>query len=284
MTRRHPDAPFATCMLAVWAMGTRFELLLAGDDEPFLRAAGEAAIADIEDAHARLTAFESDSVVASINAAPPGQPVRVDGEVFGLLRLAERVRERSGGAFDIGYRSENAGPAIALDEHDSCVIRRHETARIDLGSIGKGFALDLAAQALRDAGVQAAFLQGGGSTSVAIGRRPDGERWSIELRPDSVANVMRVHIEDMAISISSNAERGHVIDPRTGSSADTAALAGCFGARAAETDAWATALLVSSFPSGDLGSILWRPSGWIIRPDPLPQAIDIEILARTEAL
>ncbi|MCA9298422.1 MAG: FAD:protein FMN transferase, partial [Phycisphaerales bacterium] len=91
--------------LATHAMGTRFELLLAGGDEELLRAAGEEVIELIEDAHRRLTRFERGSVVSEINAAAGVGAVRADNEVFDLLSRCERYRVDSGGAFDVVFSS-----------------------------------------------------------------------------------------------------------------------------------------------------------------------------------
>ena len=86
--------------LAVGAMGTRFELvLLEGRDS--LRAAGEAAIDEIEMWHGRLTRFAADSLVSHINREAARGPVRLDRDTFELLHDAVRVWRESEVAFDI---------------------------------------------------------------------------------------------------------------------------------------------------------------------------------------
>ena len=78
------ETPAGERRLATAAMGTRFEIVLAagaGD----LMAAGEAAIAEICDCHARLSRFASDSLVSHLARTAPATPVRLDGETFRLF-------------------------------------------------------------------------------------------------------------------------------------------------------------------------------------------------------
>ncbi|MFM9995926.1 MAG: FAD:protein FMN transferase [Phycisphaerales bacterium] len=106
--------------LAAWAMGTRFELVLAADDAGGggreLRAIGEAALAEVADLDARWSLFRPDSVVSLINREAGERAVRVDHDTFAVLMLAERVRVDSGGLFDVavadamerwGFRGED---------------------------------------------------------------------------------------------------------------------------------------------------------------------------------
>lgn len=109
--------------LATHAMGTRFEAILCGDlPGAGLRAAGEAAIEEIEHWHNRLSAFQPDSLLSHINRHAFGRAVRVDPEVVELLALARRVFEQSGGAFDPAIAPAMRGlgfhPAPAWGEVD----------------------------------------------------------------------------------------------------------------------------------------------------------------------
>lgn len=229
-------AELQTVVVACSAMATRFELVLCGEDAAFLHDAGEAALDDIQDAHARLSRFERTSVVSSINENAGRTPVRIDDELFDLLWLCERVQAESGGAFDItlGHSSVNLDPATRT------AMITDADATIDLGGIGKGHALDLAAATLRDAGVTHALLHGGTSTITAIGSAPDGKPWSIR-----VADGFDVQLTSESLSISNAVDgsaqrREHIVGQQH------IQAAAVRHASAAAADAWSTAIVAGS--------------------------------------
>ncbi|MEO0632189.1 MAG: FAD:protein FMN transferase, partial [Planctomycetota bacterium] len=174
-------------------MATRFELVLCGNDPVFLNDAGEAALEDICEAHDRLTRFERTSVVSAINQNAGRFPVRVDDELFDLLTLAERVRVESDNAFNITLGS----CPLILDALARTAFLQDPAGMLDLGGIGKGHALDLAATTLRDAGIDSALLHGGTSTITAIGSRPDGKPWTVRIADDFYTQLV-----DESLSIS----------------------------------------------------------------------------------
>lgn len=77
---------------------------------------------------------------------------------------------------------------------------------LDLGAVGKGYAGDLAAQALREGGVESALLNLGGNVQ-AIGARPDGSPWRLELRnPFGEGGLGLLLAQDCAVITSGNYE------------------------------------------------------------------------------
>jgi thiamine biosynthesis lipoprotein len=141
---------------------------------------------------------------------------------------------------------------------------------LDLGAIGKGYAIERAAEVLREAGVTSALLHGGTSSVQALGHPPDAAFWKVAIeRPQpgpgspstwlaiqppasSPGLLATVPLCDEAMSVSAvwgksfQAEGrtfGHVIDPRTGQPATGAVLAAVVLPSATETDALSTALL-----------------------------------------
>src|SRR4051794_28865309 len=180
--------------LARQAMATRFELALHGENEPALRAAGEEALHEIDQLEAQLSLYQPTSEIARVNARAGREPVRVSPRVFALLHHAMKLSQETGGAFDItiaplvrcwGFmggngrmptpeeveqaRSSVGVGLIELDAENSTVRFRKEGVMIDLGAIGKGYAIEQAVALLRDAEILSALLHGGTSTVYGLG-------------------------------------------------------------------------------------------------------------------
>jgi thiamine biosynthesis lipoprotein len=123
---------------------------------------------------------------------------------------------------------------------------------IDLGSAGKGYAIDAAIAVLRGHGVTRALLHGGTSSVYGIGapqgaaswkiawRSPAGDSRTFDLR-DSGLSVSAAHGKSFT---SDGVVYGHVIDPRTGVPSRAATAALVTGRSSFECDALSTALLV----------------------------------------
>lgn len=262
-----------TVALACQAMGTRFELVLTGDDARSLRAAGEAALEEVTRWHNLLSAFDPASVVSRLNREAAERPVSVPTEVAELLRWCADMSQATAGAFNpaVGHLMRQAGfrdgprascPAassFAESVHvDANRVRFTVPVALDFGAIGKGWALDRAAETLREAGVTDALLHGGTSSVITI-----GGPWRIALGAGDA-----VTLTDDALGVSAPSGRtvtdaqgvrhGHILDPRTGCSALTAGAA-VTGPSAATCDAWSTALVVDP----TLADALAWPTGYI---------------------
>ena len=282
-----------TVTLARHAMATRFELVLHGEDEAALRAAGEEALDEITRLEDELSYFRATSQIYRLNQEATHQPVRVTPWLLRLLQHARQLTEETDGTFDITvaplmrcwgfYTREGRVPEpaalaearacvgmnlVELNAADSTVRFARAGVQLDLGSIGKGFAVERAGELLREAGVTSALLHGGTSTVLAIGAPPDADGWKIglehpasdggttqnsELRTqNSAAPLATVSLRDQSHSVSAvwgksftTADRsyGHVIDPRTGQPTQGASLAAIVLPSATESDALSTMLL-----------------------------------------
>lgn len=253
--------------LAQHAMGTRFEFVLAGAESPALRAIGEEALREVVHWHQRLSAFERDSIVAHLNREASDRAVRVEPEFLDLLTLCRQVWEASGGAFDpaigaamqrLGFHPQSpsaAAPALCttfadihLDPAASTVRFTRPGLRLDLGAIAKGWALDRAADILRDHAVTSALLHGGTSSIIAIGAPPGKASWRVAIR-GSAAATLAVDLTGAALGVSAprgrtNDSGGHILDPRTSHPTAAATTAAVIAESAALADAWSTALVV----------------------------------------
>ncbi|MEY2429692.1 MAG: FAD:protein transferase [Verrucomicrobiota bacterium] len=270
--------------LARHAMATRFEIVLHGDDPVALRAAGEEALGEIDRLEAQLSLYRNTSEVSRLNARAARQPVKVTPELFALLLHAKKLHQESGGAFDItigplvrcwgfmdggGHRPNPEELALAramvgmdlvrLEPEDSTVQFAREGVMLDLGAIGKGYAIERAADLLREAGITSALLHGGTSTVYAIGQPPGAEAWKVAIenphaqKPGAPPAILAaVPLRDEALSVSAvwgksfqegGKTFGHVINPQNGEPANAALLAAVILPSATETDALSTALL-----------------------------------------
>jgi thiamine biosynthesis lipoprotein len=268
------------------AMATRFEVVLHGANAVSLRAAGEEALDEIERLEAQLSLYRPTSEIAHVNALAAQEPVRVSPGLFRLLEHARQLNQETGGLFDItlaplvrcwGFMDGNGKvPAateleearakvgmhlIELNGEDFTVRFARADMMLDLGAIGKGYALERAAGLMREAGVTSAFIHGGTSTAYGLGCPPDAEAWkvAVEFPTGRDANtppefMAEVPLRDEALSVSAVWGRsfeaggknyGHVLDPRTGKPVGGAFLAAVALGSATETDALSTALLVA---------------------------------------
>lgn len=282
-----------TVAVARNAMATRFEIVLHGANAVSLRAAGEEALDEIEQLEAHLSLYRPTSDIAHINARAAVEPVRVEPSLFQLLQQARRLWEESQGVFDItiaplmrcwgfmggsGHLADPAAVALARQRvgMDKVMLNAEEFTvqftvpgmMLDLGSIGKGYALERAALLLRDAGITSALLHGGTSTACAIGAPPDADAWQIavdwprlEAPPGAPPTLLaRIPLRDEALSVSAvwgksfaadGCVYGHVMDPRTGEPAEGALMAAVVLPSATETDAFSTALLTLGLAGHD---------------------------------
>ena len=118
-------------------MGTRFELVLYGEDDVQLRSAGEIALAEIERLHSQLTRFSDDSLLTHINRTAVTGPVRLDAETYSLFEDALNVYRASAGAFDCTLGTgmdrvllDRGTHSIRFDRH---VVRDHGSGIKDQG-------------------------------------------------------------------------------------------------------------------------------------------------------
>lgn len=235
------------------AMACVFELYLVEADAKYARQAAQAALAEVERLEQELSRFIPTSDIARLNGAVPGAPVRVSADTLACLQLAAEIYSETGGAFDITFQSAppaapaDAGPPLVLDPASHAVGVRRPGVVVDLGGIGKGYALDRAAAVLREWGIAAALLHAGQSTVYALGRPAADRPWRVALRsPEPHGRPLgRLTLEEQALSGSGQRlHGGHVVDPRTGRPAGAARAAWAVAPQAGRADALSTALLV----------------------------------------
>jgi len=307
-----------TIAVARNAMATRFEIVLYGESEAALRAAGEAALDEIERLEGQLSLFRETSEIAHLNARAAAEPVRVSPPVFELLRRAQELSRETEGAFDVtvaplmrcwgfqqgegrvpdaeelaGARERVGMSLVALGEADCTVRFARPGVMLDLGALGKGYAVDCAVDILRETGMTSAFIHGGTSTAYGLGTPPEAEHWTVALpRPEfgpqflapgatpgrdlPEAVLAKINLRDEALSVSAIWGRsfaaggrtyGHVMDPRVGAPVEGAVLAAVVAPSAADTDALSTALLVLGAAGQERLARRWPElRTWVVSP------------------
>ena len=271
-----------TVTVAAEAMATRFEVALHGAAEATLRAAAEEALAEITRLESMLSLYQPTSEIAHINTRGAQEPVPVSPEVFTLLEQCVALGEQTRGAFDITLaplmrcwrfmndtggapsetdlaeaRANRGWPQLWLNPEQTSVQLATEGAMLDLGSVGKGYALEQAAALLQENEFENFLIHGGTSTVCARGVQADGAPWRIAVEhPDADQPPLSiVDLQNESLSVSgiggksfidnAGVEQGHVIDPRTGRPTQAARVAAVVCHSATVSDAWATALLVT---------------------------------------
>jgi thiamine biosynthesis lipoprotein len=266
--------------LSTEAMATRFELIICGDDTYHLRSAGEEALEEAVRLDAQLSAFKPESEISYINAQAGNEPVRVEARLFRLLLLCKDLTRLTGNLFDVtigplircwGLHLDagtilnndelDAAKALVgmdlveLDEDQLTVRLGLEGMSLDLGGVGKGYAVDRMIETLRELGVVSALVHAGTSTVSTIGTHPDGRPWKVAVGDRSVLDTYRptVDMTDSSLSISDTHGRyfkadgqefGHVINPETGEPISARVTSRVIGPSATICDALSTAALV----------------------------------------
>ena len=249
-------------------MGTRITVELWAPDAAKGSAAIDAVMAEMRRIDTLMSHYKPDSELSQINLHAAVEPVHVDRELFDLLKLSLHFSEISDGAFDITYAGvghlydyrrhikpteaeiQAALPTVnwrnlILDPDQLTVKFARPGMRIDVGGIGKGYAVDRCIGILQSLGIEHALVSAGGDSRI-IGDR-DGRPWIVGIRhPDDPNKIVtRLPLVDTAMSTSGDYYRffdengvryHHIIDPHTGHSASRVRSATILGPTATETD------------------------------------------------
>ncbi len=264
------------------AMACLFEIILSNRDRSRIMTVHRA-LDLIQELEGQMTVFRDDSEINRLNRSAFDRPVPAETGLFQLLRLGARISSETGGAFDMtagplwkvwGFsrrrgalpdpeavekaRSRVGSRFLELDESAGTVRFRRRGLELNLGAIGKGYALDRAGRLLRREGMSRALLHAGYSSILALGEGPGKESssgWKVSIRDPSgrTGPLATVQLRNRALSTSGVGEQffragnrryGHVLDPRTGHPVEKNLAATALAPAAAEADALSTAFLV----------------------------------------
>lgn len=267
------------------AMATLFETMVRGGEGAYAGQAARAVFCEVDRMERLFSRFDPTSDIARLNRLGPGESMAVGVETYECLSLAEEVRREVDGAFDINVRAlikygGGVGAArLELARTDAGFEVRRVTPEgrrptpldLDLGGIGKGYALDRAVEVLADWSVEDALVHGGTSTAVALGDAPGadsegGKGWPVGVGagwpcPEAPSSF---RLRGRALSGSGTEVKGrHVLDPRTGLPAGGHAAAWASHPSAAVSDALSTAFMVMT--TGEVEAYCRRhPEVWAL--------------------
>jgi thiamine biosynthesis lipoprotein len=276
------------------AMSTIFEIFIPGPDTEYAGQAARAAFREIDRLEGLFSRFDPGSEISRMNRLPEGGEIPIGFETYECLSLAEAVRVETGGAFDINARaaassgiSGHHDPFTAatgfelISESGAYGIRRPATRLpeiprldLDLGGVGKGYALDQAAKILLDWGVADVLLHGGTSSALAAGspfpecgtdpetKPPARPGWPVGVGAGWPGAPTRVVLSGRALSGSgTEVKGGHILDPRTGRPARGNLAAWASAPTAALSDALSTAFFVMT-PDNVEAIVAHHPDIW----------------------
>ena len=247
-----PEPPLQRFEFSHPAMGTRITITLYAPDPVAAKAAAAAAFQRIDALEDTMSDYQADSELMRLCDQPFGTPVPVSADLFDVLQRARKVSQLSDGAFDVTVgpyvrlwrfaRKRKVLPTAAevaaaraavgwqklrLDPRARTVTLLVPDMRLDLGSIGKGYAADQALRILKGRGIDRALVAASGD--IAVGNPPPAQRgWKIGIAAlggtaDPAPPTLLLH--NAGISTSGDTEQfieingvrySHIVNPATG--------------------------------------------------------------------
>jgi thiamine biosynthesis lipoprotein len=254
-----------------YAMGTMFDVLVYHASKVDAERAAGRALDEVDRLDRILSHFKPDNDLARLVREGRGVFVSVDRDLFEVIQESVRVSRLSAGKFDVTIApllktwkrafAEGRDPSeqeiaaarrcvgyekIETREPDS-IRFSSDCVEIDLGGIGKGFAVDRATAVLAAAGITRALVNAGSSSIAAIGAPPDRSGW-----PVSLATGTMLPLRDASISTSQQPTEGlgETLDPQAASPARSRMAVSVVARRATLSDALSTTLLMLSIEEG----------------------------------
>lgn len=246
---RTPPPAGPVTSLSREAMATLFEIQFP--ESGVRRAVALKVFDEIDAIERQLTVYRDDSEISRINAHAHAGPIAVERRLFDLLVDCQRLWGETGGAFDVTagplirawgfHRRQGRMPSadelesirpkigmghVKLDPRARTVRFDREGIEINLGGIGKGYAIDRALEQLGPQGLTSALMGAGQSSIRAVGDAPGNVGWPVDLADPLTPGrrLGQIDLMDAGLSTSASSEQyfehegikyGHLLDPRT---------------------------------------------------------------------
>ena len=235
------------------AMNTWFEISIAGKEQAYARKAATEAFSEIDRLENLLSRYREGSDIDILNKKGSKEPVRVTEETWNCLLTALDLEVLTEGRFSVAFEHLMASalkgnkPTVAswleMDADNRTVYFRDPDLVIDLGGIGKGYALDLVADHLADWDVDSLMIHSGTSSVVTRGSRGESGGWPISVGADEFPH--EILLTDFSLSGSSLAvQEAHILDLESQSVLDTERRAWAWAPSGVLSDALSTSFML----------------------------------------
>lgn len=260
-------------------MGSRFDISVVTKDTVDGNKYIDIAVDEISRIEKLISSWDENSQTATIIKNAGIKPVKVDIELFNLIKRSIALSKLTDGAFDISYASMDriwkfdgtmktiptdgeiktsirkvGYENIILNEQDQTVFLKLKGMKIGFGAIGKGYAADKAKDLLISKGVQSGIINASGDMNT-WGKQPNGEDWTVAITNPlnkekafallPITNGAVVTSGDYEKFVTFNGKRySHIIDPRTGYPSSSIISVTVFAPKAELADALATSIFV----------------------------------------
>jgi thiamine biosynthesis lipoprotein len=263
-------------------MGTRFDFLTYNVDEGFLSSAKNFILNELERIENKFSRFNEKSEIFRINQFAATEKVITDAETLSLLSRCREYYLKTNKLFDITvgkfthttsdedhFESEqlNIGTdKITLDLKESSVRFSTPMLSIDLGGIGKGYAMERISKYCTDNRITNVLISFGDSSITTIGTHPHGPYWPIGIHNGYTSGepLHTFRLKNNSLSTSGNTpnnrmkfgSKGHILNPLTGEFQTDSKTVSIAAASPMDAEVLSTALFIAS--ENDKSEILSR--------------------------
>jgi thiamine biosynthesis lipoprotein len=259
-----------------YVMGTVFEIAAYAESSEKASAAIDRALQEIVRMDDLMSNYKPESALSRLNRSAHFQAQKVPPDLYRVIEQAVQFSKLSGGKFDItvaplvnlwkaALSGDSLPSLLQRQQAEECVgyekielippdqITGGSTCmQLDLGAVGKGYAVDRAGEMLHVYGIRNALINSGGSTILAMGSPPGQPGWLVHLRDPSHKIDPYVVLKDQSVSTSEQTavsflgpeSAGHIIDPATGRPIDTQFAVSVITSSGTPSDGLSTTLLL----------------------------------------
>jgi len=251
------------------AMATTFDIFIVHEDKNYAQQAAEEAFRLTDKLEGEFSRFIENSEISQIGNLAARQTLRLGLDSFQCLKISKRICEETKGAFDVTVgvlmscwfdknknlrqpskeeletaRKHTGCGIFKLDEENFNLEAMTDNVQIDLGAVGKGYAVDRMAETLREWDINFALINGGDSSILALDRPEKLPGWPVTLSSSDNRVLAKVYLKNRALSGSGTQKGRHIINPYTGQPVKDKIGAWVCAADAVISDALSTAFMV----------------------------------------